>query len=53
MDEVVIFDGVLPNATVNLPQCFSLLSFDPPSSGDSPPLYSPPFSNPTIHLSII
>ena len=29
MDEVVISDGVLPNATVNLPQCFSLLSFDP------------------------
>ena len=28
MDEVVISDGVLPNATVNLPQCFSLLSFD-------------------------
>ena len=29
MDEVVISDGVLPNATVNLPQCFSLISFDP------------------------
>ena len=29
MDEVVISDSVLPNATVNLPQCFSLLSFDP------------------------
>ena len=27
MDEVVIYDGVLPNATVNLPQCFSLISF--------------------------
>ena len=30
MDEVVISDGVLPNVTVNLPQCFSLISFDPP-----------------------
>ena len=30
MDEVVISDGVFPNATVNLPQCFSLISFDPP-----------------------
>ena len=29
MDEVVIFDGVLPSATVNLPQCFFLISFDP------------------------
>ena len=29
MDEVVISDGVLPNATVNLRQCFSLISFDP------------------------
>ena len=27
MDEVVISDGVLPSATVNLPQCFSLISF--------------------------
>ena len=53
MDEVVISDGVLPSATVNLPQCFSLLSFDLLSSGDSPPLYSPPFSNPTVHLSTI
>ena len=30
MDEVVISDGVLPSAIVNLPQCFSLISFDPP-----------------------
>ena len=29
MDEVVISDGVLPSATVNLPQCFSLISSDP------------------------
>ena len=29
MDDVVIFGGVLPNATMNLPQCFSLISFDP------------------------
>ena len=29
MDEVVISDGVLPSATVNLPQYFSLISFDP------------------------
>ena len=28
MDEVVISDGVLPSATVNLPQYFSLISFD-------------------------
>ena len=30
MDEVVISDGVLPSATMNLPQCFSFISFDPP-----------------------
>ena len=30
MDEVAISDGVLPSATVNLPQCFSLIPFDPP-----------------------
>ena len=30
MDEVVISDGVLFNATMNLPQCFSLIFFDPP-----------------------
>ena len=29
MDEMVISDGVLPNATVILPQCFSLIFFDP------------------------
>ena len=29
MDEMVISDGVLPNATVILPQCFSLISSDP------------------------
>ena len=29
MDEVVISNGVLPSAIVNLPQCFSLISFDP------------------------
>ena len=29
LDEVIISDGVLPSATVNLPQCFSLISFDP------------------------
>ena len=28
MDEV-ISNGVLPNATVNLPQCFSLISSNP------------------------
>ena len=27
---MVISDGVLPNATLILPQCFSLISFDPP-----------------------
>ena len=30
MDEVVISDSVLPSATMNLPQCFSLIFFDPP-----------------------
>ena len=30
MDEMAISNGVLPSATVNLPQCFSLISFDPP-----------------------
>ena len=30
MDEMVISDGVLPNATVILPQCFSLISSDLP-----------------------
>ena len=29
MDEKVISDGVLPNATVILFQCFSLISYDP------------------------
>ena len=29
MDDVVISDGVLLSVTVNLPQCFSLISFDP------------------------
>ena len=29
MDELVTSDGVLPSATVNLPQCFSSISFDP------------------------
>ena len=29
MDEMVISDGVLPNATVILPQCFFLISFHP------------------------
>ena len=27
---MVISDGVLLNATMNLPQCFSLIFFDPP-----------------------
>ena len=29
MDKLVIFVGVLLSATVYLPQCFSLISFDP------------------------
>ena len=29
MDKLAISIGVLPSATVNLPQCFSLISFDP------------------------
>ena len=29
MGEVVISDGVLPSATVNLPQSFSFIFFDP------------------------
>ena len=28
MDKLAISDGVLPNATMNLPQCFSLIFFD-------------------------
>ena len=30
MDKLAISDGVLPSVTVNLPQCFSLIFFDPP-----------------------
>ena len=30
MDKLTISDGVLPSATVDLPQCFSLIFFDPP-----------------------
>ena len=30
LDKLAIYDGVLPSATVNLPQCFSLIFFDPP-----------------------
>ena len=30
LDKLAISDGILPNATVNLPQCFSLIFFDPP-----------------------
>ena len=30
LDKLAISDGVLPSATVNLPQCFSLIFFDPP-----------------------
>ena len=30
MDEVVISDGVLPSAIVNLPQCFSFIFSDSP-----------------------
>ena len=29
LDKLTISDGVLPSATVNLPQCFSLIFFDP------------------------
>ena len=29
MDKLAISDGVLPSATMNLPQCFSLIFFDP------------------------
>ena len=29
MDKLAISDGVFPSATVNLPQCFSLIFFDP------------------------
>ena len=29
MDKLAISDGVLPNATANLLQCFSLIFFDP------------------------
>ena len=30
LDKLAISDGVLPSVTVNLPQCFSLIFFDPP-----------------------
>ena len=30
MDKLAISDDVLPSATVNLPQCFSLIFSDPP-----------------------
>ena len=30
MDKLATSDGVLPSATVDLPQCFSLIFFDPP-----------------------
>ena len=30
LDKMVVYNGVLPNATVILPQCFFLISFDPP-----------------------
>ena len=52
MDKLAIV-GVLPSATVNLPQCFSLISFDPLSSGGFTLLYSPYLFNPTTHLSTI
>ena len=29
MNKLAISDGALPSATVNLPQCFSLIFFDP------------------------
>ena len=29
LDKLAISDGILPNATVNFSQCFSLISFDP------------------------
>ena len=29
MDKLAISDGVLPSTIVNLPQCFSLIFFDP------------------------
>ena len=29
MDKLAISDGVLPSAIINLPQCFSLIFFDP------------------------
>ena len=29
MDKLAISVGVLPSGTVNFPQCFSLISFDP------------------------
>ena len=54
LDKLAISDGVLPSATVNLPQCFSLIFSDPPPpSGGFTLLYSPPLFNPTVHLSII
>ena len=43
MDEMVISDGVLPNASSSM---FFLTIFRFPSSGGFTPLYSPPFSIP-------
>ena len=53
LDKLVIFDGVLPSAIVNIPQCFSLIFFRSPPSEGFTLLYSPPLFNPTVHLCTI
>ena len=53
LDEMIVSNGVLPNATVILPQCSSLIFSPPSSSGGFTPLYSPSLFNPTVHLSTI
>ena len=53
LDEMMVSNGVLPNATLILPQCSSFIFSNPPSSGGFTPLYSPSLFNPTVHLSTI
>ena len=53
LDEMIVSNGVLPNATVILPQYSSLTFSDSLSSGGFTPLYSPSLFNPTVHLSTI
>ena len=53
LDEMIVSNGVLPNATVILLQYSSSTFSDPLSSGGFTPLYSPSLFNPTVHLSTV